>query len=133
MSWSNRLPVEQVRLTRPTHDLAKIERFYCGALGLPKLQEFQSQAGYLGMVVGLPGWAYHLEFTQHPEATPLPGSDSQQQLVLYLADKEAIGRLVVRLGGMGFFPSQPSNPYWADKGVSIPDPDGWHVVLVESP
>jgi hypothetical protein len=53
-------------------------------------------------------------------------------LVLYIPEREAIGRLVVKMGAMGFFPTAPISAYWEDKGVTLKDPDGYRLVLVEA-
>ena len=53
--------------------------------------------------------------------------------MFYILDKAAITALVERLGAMGYAPVPPRNPYWAAHGVTIPDPDGWHVVLMNTP
>jgi hypothetical protein len=34
---------------------------------------------------------------------------------------------------LGYRAVVPANPYWEAHGVTIPDPDGWRIVLVESP
>jgi hypothetical protein len=47
--------------------------------------------------------------------------------VLYLGDAEAVKAAVTRLGRE---PVAPANPYWAEHGTTIADPDGFHVVLV---
>jgi YycE-like C-terminal domain len=48
-------------------------------------------------------------------------------LVFYLGDKSAVDTVVVRLAAD---PIEPANPYWAEHGVTIEDPDGFRVVLV---
>jgi len=123
--------VVQVRLTRPTRDLNAVARFYCEGLGLRKLAEFEELTGFVGFVLGLPNWTYHLEFIYHPQHTAHVKPDPQNLLVLYIPEKEAIGRLVVRLGALGYYPVTPINPYWDDKAVTIHDTDGYPLVLAE--
>jgi catechol 2,3-dioxygenase-like lactoylglutathione lyase family enzyme len=131
--WSPRLPVAQVRIARGTNSLQDIMAFYGDGLGLQIITEFQNHDGYSGIVFGLPGVDYHLEFTQSESGIPMPPPSSDDSLlVLYIPEKEAIGRLVVKLGAMGYFPTAPANPYWEDKGVTIEDPDGYRLVLIES-
>jgi hypothetical protein len=36
-------------------------------------------------------------------------------------------------GLLGFLPVEPENPYWLLNGVTIEDPDGYRVVLVNKP
>ena len=31
---------------------------------------------------------------------------------------------------MGYKAVSPENPYWNEHGITIEDPDGWHVVLM---
>jgi len=130
--WSPKLPVAQVRIARATNSLRDIVAFYADGLGLSIITEFENHEGYSGIIFGLPGVDYHLEFTQHDSGIPVPPSSEDNLLVLYIPEKEAIGRLVVKLGALGYFPTAPANPYWEDKGVTIQDPDGFRVVLVES-
>ncbi|NJL95212.1 MAG: VOC family protein [Anaerolineae bacterium] len=131
-TWPERLPVVQVRLARPTRNLSAIRRFYCVGLGLPELGGFQSHGGYSGVIIGLPGMGYHLEFTEKEADAPLPPPHTDDLLVLYIPNREAIGRLVVKLGAMGYRPVPPDNPYWQNKSVTVPDPDGRRVVLAET-
>ena len=39
--------------------------------------------------------------------------------------------MVNRLQQRGYDPVPPENLYWAEKGVTFEDPDGWRVVLDE--
>jgi hypothetical protein len=47
--------------------------------------------------------------------------------VLYVGDEDAVRRITERLGAA---PAPPANPYWAEHGVTVEDPDGFRVVLV---
>jgi len=132
-TWPEGLPAVQVRFARPTDQLAAVERFYCEGLGLLKLGEFRAHAGYDGIFIGMPGFPYHLEFTQHEAGSPCPAPTRDNLLVLYIPDQGAIDRTVTRLEAMGHPPVEPENPYWIGRGVTIEDPDGWRVVLVASP
>lgn len=130
--WPDQLPVVQVRIARPTRNLEKILQFYRDGLGLSVIESFEDHAGYSGVMIGLPGFDYHLEFTAHANHKDLERPHEDDLLVLYMPNREAIGRLVVRLGAMGYRPAAPLNPYWENKSVTIPDPDGRRVVLVET-
>ncbi len=81
---------------------------------------------------GLPGASYHLEFTHHEQGSPCPASSADNLLVLYLTDPAALAALVGRLEALGRQPVPPENPYWNGRGVTIEDPDGWRVVLVDA-
>lgn len=130
--WSVELPVVQIRIARPTHQLQRVVQFYHDGIGLNIIGSFEGHAGYSGVMLGLPGNQYHLEFTEHADASPCPAPTKDNLLVLYIPDKEAIERLVKRLEGMGYPQVPPENPYWEKQGVTIEDPDGWRVVLMHT-
>ncbi len=46
--------------------------------------------------------------------------------MLHLGDEQAVQAAAARLA---IEPVGPANPYWAEHGTTIPDPDGFHVVL----
>ena len=62
--------VAQVRIARPTHQLDKVVAFYRDGLGLRELSRFEGHDGYDGVMLGLPGLTYHLEFTQREGGRP---------------------------------------------------------------
>lgn len=130
--WPEEMPVAQVRFARPTDKLEEVVRFYRDALGLRQLGSFEGHAGYDGVMLGLPGGEYHLEFTRHAAGSPCPAPTKDNLLVLYVADRRAVERLVGRLRGHGHHPVEPENPYWKEKGVTFEDPDGWRVVLMNT-
>jgi len=129
VSWPSSLPVAQVRMARPTDRLAEVIRFYHEGLGLDVVDRFEDHAGYSGVMLGLPGVAYHLEFTTHRDGSPCPAPTADNLLVLYIPDDDAVEALVNRLRSLGYGPVPPENPYWEGRGVTIPDPDGWRIVL----
>lgn len=116
---------------RATNHLSELRRFYEDGLGLEVIASFEGQAGYSGVIFALLDQKTQLELTQHEAKERIAPPDKGQQMVFYLPDKESIGRLVVKLGAMGYFPVPPVNPYW-DTAVTIEDPDGWRVVLTEA-
>ncbi len=121
----------QVRIARPTDKLQEIERFYCQGLGLRKLGGFENHNGYDGLMLGLPGFAYHLEFTQHEEGSPCPAPSKDNLLVLYIPDRKRLSSVVQRLVQLGYLEVEPESPYWKEKGaVTVEDPDGWRLVLM---
>ena len=130
--WSQSLPVVQVRIARPTARLGEVVRFYRDGLGLEVIGSFENHAGYTGVMLGLPGHDYHLEFTSHEEGSPCPAPTRDNLLVLYIPDDEAIVQLTARLNWLGFFAVAPENPYWEQKGTTFEDPDGWRVVLMST-
>lgn len=116
----------QVRFARHTDRFDQVVAFYRDGLGLPEIGGFEGHAGYDGVFLALPGTGAHLELTTgggHPAPEPHPES----LLVLYLGTEESVSEVVGRLGAE---PVEPANPYWAENGVTLEDPDGFRVVLV---
>ena len=128
------MSVDQVRVARPTNRLDEVIRFYCDGLGLQMLLSFEKdQAGYGGVVIGIPDSNCHLEFCTHEkgfsddQVRPLTGD---HLLVFYLSGKEYGDGVVKQLKKLGFFPVPAANPHWDCDGVTFEDPDGWRVVLM---
>lgn len=131
-AWPVELPVTQVRVARPTDRLDEVVRFYRDGLGLREIGSFRGHAGFDGVMLGLPGSAYHLEFTHHMDGSPCPATSADNLLVLYIPNSAAIAGVVDRLAMLGHHPVPPENPYWRRDSVTIADPDGWRVVLVNT-
>jgi catechol 2,3-dioxygenase-like lactoylglutathione lyase family enzyme len=131
--WPEGLPVVQMRVARPTDRLREVVAFYRDGLGLAEVGSFggPGHAGYDGVMLGLPDTSYHLEFTQHEHGSPCPAPTDDNLLVFYIPDRKAIDARVQRFAAMGYHPVPSENPYWDERGaVTIPDPDGWRVVLM---
>lgn len=130
--WISKMPAAQFRIARPTHQLSKIRMFYTEGLGLEVIGGFMNHDNYDGLMIGLPDESYHLEFTQQKDAKPAPPPTRDNLLVFYLPDQKERDQIVTRLSNMGYPPVEPENPYWKTNGITIPDPDGWHIVLQHS-
>ena len=130
--WPAEFPVAQVRVARPTDRLEEVVRFYRDGLGLRVLGSFEGHAGYDGVFLGLPGALFHLEFTRHAAGSPCPAPTKDNLLVLYVEDRAALLGKVAHLRALGREPVEPENPYWAEKGFTFEDPDGWRVVLMNT-
>jgi catechol 2,3-dioxygenase-like lactoylglutathione lyase family enzyme len=125
-------PVTQLRIARPTSQMAAVVRFYRDGLGLPVLGTFSGHAGYSGVMLGLPGSEVHLEFTEHEHGSPCPAPTKDNLLVLYVPDKQSLDKMVTRMTEAGHSSVPPENPYWLEHGTTFADPDGWRVVLMHS-
>ncbi|GGB47134.1 hypothetical protein GCM10011409_25790 [Lentibacillus populi] len=125
----NDFSVAQIRVARPTDKFEEVINFYENGIGLPRLTDFAGHRGYKGVIYGLPGSSYHLEFTTHENGSPCPAPTEDNLLVFYIPDKAQVDRIVARLFRMGYEEVAPENPYWEEKGITIEDPDGWRVVL----
>lgn len=130
--WPNGSQIAQVRIARPTDKLDEIISFYRDGLGLVEVGRFEDHDGYSGVMFGLPGRAYHLEFTQHKDGSPSPAPSRDNLMVFYIPEIDDIAKLSGRLAEMGYPEVEPENPYWAGKGITIEDPDGWRVVLMNT-
>ena len=53
-----------LRVARPTDHLDEVLRFYTEGLGLTVLGSFEDHDGFDGVILGLAGAPYHLEFTR---------------------------------------------------------------------
>jgi catechol 2,3-dioxygenase-like lactoylglutathione lyase family enzyme len=118
----------QVRFARHTEQLDAVVAFYRDGLGLPELGRFEDHEGYDGVFLDLPGTGAHLELTSGGEpGAPVPHPESL--LVLYLGDRAAVDEALRRSGAT---PVTSANPYWDQHGVTVADPDGFRVVLVDA-
>ena len=118
-----------VRIAHPTDDLDAVVRFYVVGLGLTFLGSFEDHEGFDGVMVGVPGAPFHLEFTRkrgHP-AGPAPAEDDL--LVFYVPDRDLWQVSVDGMQAAGYRAVPPSNPYWNRRGLTFQDPDGYRVVL----
>lgn len=122
----------QIRIARPTDQLDEVVNFYERGLGLKRLTEFSGHRGYSGVILGLPGSQYHLEFTHHQDGSPCPAPTPDNLLVFYIPNKREIDKIVDRMSQMGYGVVEPENEYWKEKGKTIADPDGWRVVLMNT-
>ena len=129
--WSPALPVVQLRIARPTDRLEEVVAFYRDGIGLSVIDSFQNHAGYSGVMLGLPGTRYHLEFTHHEAGSDCPAPSKDNLLVFYLSARNEMERVVEKLHAMGYPSVAPENPYWsAAHSVTIADPDGWRIVFM---
>jgi catechol 2,3-dioxygenase-like lactoylglutathione lyase family enzyme len=118
-----------LRVARPTDRLVEVVRFYQDGLGLERLDSFEDHEGFDGVMLGLPGAPYHLEFTrQHGHrAGRAPSADNL--LVFYLPDAQEWRSAVDRMLAAGYASVPSFNPYWDRSGRTFEDPDGYRVVL----
>ena len=123
------LVTTKMRVARPTDDLESVARFYRDGLGFAELFRFEDHDGFNGVMLGLPGAPYHLEFTtaQGHRAGRAPTADNL--LVFYLPDAQQWNDAVARLRSAGYEPVASFNPYWDRDGLTFEDPDGYRIVL----
>jgi catechol 2,3-dioxygenase-like lactoylglutathione lyase family enzyme len=116
----------QLRIARHTERLEQLVAFYRDGIGLPEIGSFRDHAGYDGVFLAIPGTDAHLEFTAGG-SHGTPSAHPETLLVLYVGDAEAVDAVMRRVGVQ---PVTAANPYWAEHGVTVEDPDGFRLVLV---
>ncbi|MFC9330666.1 VOC family protein [Kitasatospora sp. NPDC057015] len=120
----------QVRIARPSRDLAAAERFYVDGLGLAVLWRTTERVPgeHDLLMVGPAGGGWHFELTRDPDHPIEPSPTVDDLFVVYLGrpvDRE----LVERLTASGGTRVTAHNPYWEEFGVTVADPDGYRLVL----
>jgi len=121
------LPV--IRFARPSDDLDALIAFYRDGLGFEILGHFQDHDGFDGVMLGLRGAPYHLEFTRCRGHTAGRAPTQDNLIVLYYPDAGDWQAAVDRMRGAGFAPVPSFNPYWDRSGRTFEDTDGYRVVL----
>ena len=116
----------ELRVARHTDRLDEVVAFYRDGIGLEEIGGFRGHDGYDGVFLAVPGTRAHLELTSGGRHTA-PDPHPETLLVLYLGDGESVQAVLQRLDAV---PVAPANPYWAEHGTTIEDPDGFRVVLV---
>ena len=128
--WPSSLPAIQVRIARQTNQIDELIRFYCVGLGLQIITSFKGHFGYDGVMIGLPGVNYHLEFVHHAGGSPGETTNRENLLVFYIPDEQAVVDKATQLKNMGYKRVPSENPWWDAHGaITIEDPDGWRIVL----
>lgn len=119
----------QLRVARPSRDLVAATRFYTQALGLEVLATFADHAGIDGVILGHPGWPYHLELTHRRGGHVAPGSTEEDLLVFYVPDHAQWSAITQRMRDLAAPAFPNANPYWNERGITVRDPDGYRIVI----
>ncbi len=119
----------KLRVARPTEHLEAVTRFYRDGLGFAELYRFENHDGFDGVMLGVPGAPYHLEFTRAHGDSAGKAPTQDHLLVFYLPDESQWREAVARLERAGHSPVPSFNPYWDRNGLTFEDPDGYRVVL----
>ena len=118
-----------LRVARPTDHLEEVIGFYAEGIGLSILGSFQDHEGFDGVMLGLPGAAYHLEFTRKHGHSAGRAPTRDNLLVFYISDKQEWLDATERMAAAGYKPVAAFNPYWDRLGQTYEDPDGYRVVI----
>lgn len=118
-----------LRVARSTDNLEEVVRFYTEGLGLSVIGSFENHEDFDGVMIGIPGALYHLEFT-HKHGEMVGRAPTEDNLIVfYLPDKEEWQVVIDRMGAAGYTAVPSFNPYWDRDGRTFEDPDGYRVVL----
>lgn len=120
----------QIRVARPSRDLAAAERFYVEGLGLEVLWRTTERVSgeHDLLMVGPPAGTWHFEITHDPE-NPLEPTPTVDDLFVFYLGTPITEEQVERLLAAGGTRVTAHNPYWDRYGVTIADPDGYRLVL----
>ncbi|QDT53466.1 Glyoxalase-like domain protein [Caulifigura coniformis] len=118
-----------LRIARPTDDLEPVVAFYRDGLGMEVLGAFENHAGFDGVMLGVQGANWHLEFTRRAGHRAGRAPTEDNLLVFYLPDHAAWATAVARLEAAGHTAVASFNPYWDRLGKTFEDPDGYRIVL----
>ena len=118
-----------LRVARPTDHLDEVVRFYVAGLGLDELGSFEDHDGFDGVMVGVAGAPYHLEFTRQHGHAAGRAPTKENLLVFYIPDAQQWQAAVDRMEAAGYAAVVSFNPYWDRDGRTFEDPDGYRVVL----
>lgn len=118
-----------LRVARATDHLDDVVRFYLVGLGLEELGSFEDHEGFDGVMVGVSGAPYHLEFTHQRGHVVGDAPTKDNLLVFYLPDDGEWMSAVDRMEAAGYASVPSLNPYWDRRGRTFEDPDGYRVVL----
>jgi len=123
------IPQTVLRIARPTDHLEEVIRFYTEGVGLMVLGSFENHGGFDGVMLGIPGAAYHLEFTRKHGHRAGRAPTQDNLLVFYVDDRQEWLRGIERMSDAGYQPVPSFNPYWDRLGKTYEDPDGYRVVI----
>ena len=116
------------RYARHTTNLSNIENFYTEIVGLEKIGEFKNHNNYNGLFLGHKNADWHLEFTTSNDK-PTSKFDNDDLLVFYVNSMIELQAIEKVLQTKKIKTEVPENPYWAENGIMISDPDGFKVVF----
>jgi catechol 2,3-dioxygenase-like lactoylglutathione lyase family enzyme len=118
-----------VRIARPVADLALSVGMYVRGLDLREIGRFEDHEGFDGVMLEVPGKGFHFEFTHcrtHP-ITPTP--TAEDLLVFYVPSADDWSARCRAMQQAGFAEVEAFNPYWAVRGRTFEDPDGYRIVI----
>lgn len=120
--WPSHLQPGALRWVRASERYDETIAFYRDVVGLPVVGEFHDSFDEDGTIFGLPDTGTQMEVVRAREPVSVGRFD---QLVLYLANGDAVERATAPLRAAGITPIDDPHPYWVANGAVVyPDPDG---------
>jgi catechol 2,3-dioxygenase-like lactoylglutathione lyase family enzyme len=123
---------QHVRIARPVADVARSKAMYVQGLGLHEIGSFQDHEGFDGVMLQGACEGFHFEFTHHRAGHLLPQPTPEDLTVFYIPDASEWAHRCTAMLQAGFAEVRPYNPYWAQKGRTFQDWDGYRVVIVQA-
>lgn len=120
-------------VARPTDNLVRIAKMYQRGLGFKRLNVFENRAGEEGIILGLPGQSYHLEFTRHRDEKVGRAPTEENLLVFYIPNTDEWQQTCNCMEAAGFKSVTAYSPHWDTEGRTFEDIDGYRVVLQNCP
>lgn len=118
-----------LRVARPVTNLTRSIDLYKRGLGLSLIGRFTDHEGFDGGMLGMVGADYHFEFVYYRKHPVQPNPTAEDLTVFYIPDaaewEERCGKMI----DAGFLEVDSFNPYWAERGRTFQDPDGYRIVL----
>jgi hypothetical protein len=105
---------------------------YCQGLELQSIGSFEDHDGFDGVMLGMPGGAFHIELTCCRTHPLQPTPNAEDLLVFYIPASEEWRTACARMLAAGFRCVASFNPYWDRRGRTFEDADGYRVVLQNS-
>ena len=123
------MKVQAFRVARPSDDLDAVVRFYRDGVGLEVIASFDHHDGFDGVMLGLAGSSYHLEFTKNTKHPAGRAPSPDNLLIFYIPDRPTWDAAIRRMKDTGYDTVKSFNPFWDHLGVTFEDPDGYRVVF----
>src|SRR5258706_12677036 len=101
----------KLRVARPTDQLEEVVRFYSEGVGLEILGSFKDHDGFDGVMLGLAGMLYHLEFAHKRGHAAGRAPTLDNLLVFYLADVNDGNAAIKRMTDAGYKAVTSFNTY----------------------
>ena len=121
-----------LRIARPVANLTESVGMYTTGLGLEVLGSFKDHEGFDGTMLGSKGAGFHFEFTFCKEHPVQPSPTREDLLVFYEPEPEAWDHRCHAVLAAGFKEVESFNPYWAERGRTFEDPDGYRLVIQQA-